>query len=305
MFRLDGDRFPTSVRLAAETTAQGERWTLADGDRVVDLGRVRAAWFYQTWIGYALPEMRYRELARQMAVATLHGVLACLGAFLVDPFGPAEHKPVQLKVAREVGLDVPATLLTNDPDAVRRFARASGGAIVAKAPTVWLKVFDDDGTLVEKAFTSLVTEQDLADLDGLRLGPMIFQERIPKACELRVVVAGEEIFAVAIDPHESDVGGVDWRRNFDFDYERRPYAIPDDVRRRILAMMDRLGLNYASIDMIVTPDGRHVFLEANPNGGGFEALQKAGLPVAEAIAALLLGRRPRRPAGRAHAFDPG
>ena len=46
--------------------------------------------------------------------------------------------------------------------------------------------------------------------------------------------------------------------------------------------MDYFVLNYGAIDIIVTPDGRPVFLEINP--------------IAEAIADVLLGRSPRRQA---------
>ena len=40
-------------------------------------------------------------------------------------------------------------------------------------------------------YTSRVREEDLADAEGLRHSPLVFQELIPKACELRVAwVAG-------------------------------------------------------------------------------------------------------------------
>jgi hypothetical protein len=60
-----------------------------------------------------------------------------------------------------------------------------------------------------------------------------------------------------------------------------------------LALMDRLGLVFGSIDMIVTPDGEHVFLEVNPNGQFDWVARRAGLPIYEALAALLLAGRVR------------
>lgn len=50
----------------------------------------------------------------------------------------------------------------------------------------------------------------------------------------------------------------------------------------------------SAADLLLTPDGRHVFREINPMGG-FTGLQKRlGLPVADAIADLLTARvRPR------------
>lgn len=58
--------------------------------------------------------------------------------------------------------------------------------------------------------------------------------------------------------------------------------------------MDYFRLNYGAIDIIVTPDGRHVFLEVNPVGEFFWLERYPGLPIAESIADVLLGRAHRR-----------
>ncbi|ATB42832.1 hypothetical protein CYFUS_008311 [Cystobacter fuscus] len=42
----------------------------------------------------------------------------------------------------------------------------------------------------------------------------------------------------------------------------RPYTLPEPVHTRVLKLMDALGLNYGAFDFIVTPEGRHVFLES-------------------------------------------
>ena len=43
-----------------------------------------------------------------------------------------------------------------------------------------------------------------------------------------------------------------------------------------------------AIDLVVTPDGRYVFLEINPNGQFLWVEQLTGLPISRAIAALLI-----------------
>jgi glutathione synthase/RimK-type ligase-like ATP-grasp enzyme len=58
--------------------------------------------------------------------------------------------------------------------------------------------------------------------------------------------------------------------------------------------MDYFVLNYGAIDIIVTPDGRHVFLEINPVGEFFWLERRPGLPVSDAIADVLLGLARRR-----------
>jgi len=53
-------------------------------------------------------------------------------------------------------------------------------------------------------------------------------------------------------------------------------------------------LNYGAIDIILTPDGRHVFLELNPSGEFLWLERTPGLPISHAIADLLLRGSPLR-----------
>ena len=135
--RLDTDRFPSEVRLAARYGGTGrERVTFntgAAGGDGFDLGEVGAVWHRRLSVAARLP----RELDAQLRAASvgesraaLLGVLAGLTAFRVDPeqaIRRAEQKPLQLRVARELGLEVPRTLVTNDPAAVREFYAACDG----------------------------------------------------------------------------------------------------------------------------------------------------------------------------------
>jgi hypothetical protein len=140
--RLDTDRFPSEVRLAARYGGgESERVTFATGaagEYEFDLNEVGAVWHRRVSVAARLP----RELDAQLRAASvgesrasLMGVLAGLAAFRVDPEAAirrAEQKPLQLRVARELGLDVPRTLVTNDPAAVRDFYEACGGRLMTK-----------------------------------------------------------------------------------------------------------------------------------------------------------------------------
>jgi glutathione synthase/RimK-type ligase-like ATP-grasp enzyme len=74
----------------------------------------------------------------------------------------------------------------------------------------------------------------------------------------------------------------------------QPYELPREVEEKILRLMDYFVLNYGAIDIIVTPDGRHVFLEINPVGKFFWLERCPGLPISDAIADVLLGLAQRR-----------
>ncbi len=61
----------------------------------------------------------------------------------------------------------------------------------------------------------------------------------------------------------------------------------------LLELTADFGLNYAAADFIVTPEGRHAFLEINAGGEWFWLQRAPGLPIAEALADVLLGRTER------------
>ena len=66
-----------------------------------------------------------------------------------------------------------------------------------------------------------------------------------------------------------------------------PYELPDDVAARLRRLMDALDLRFGGIDMRVTPEGEHVFLEVNPAGEYLFVTERTGQPVPQAIAAAL------------------
>ena len=74
----------------------------------------------------------------------------------------------------------------------------------------------------------------------------------------------------------------------------QPYQLPLEVEEKILRLMNYFSLNYGAIDIILTPDGKHVFLELNPCGEFFWLERAPGLPISDAIADVLLGHSPRR-----------
>jgi len=56
----------------------------------------------------------------------------------------------------------------------------------------------------------------------------------------------------------------------------------------IRQFMNRLELIYGAIDMRLTPEGQFVFLEINPSGQWSFLEERAGLPMTETFAQLLI-----------------
>ena len=297
--RFDTDRYPTGVRLTAYFGAsRDERLTLTNEDGDFDLREVTAVWHRRINFGAQLPagldkQLRHASLGEASAAA--HGMLASLKAFRLDDvrhIRHAENKQLQLQVAGELGLNIPRTLTTNDPDAVHAFAKSCEDGMITKMLSSFA-IYDEGKELV--VFTNAVRPEDLADLSGLSLCPATFQELLTKSLEIRVTVVGRRVMSAAIDSQVSARAAHDWRRDgVRMIHDWQHYQLPVEVEEKILRLMDYFSLNYGAIDIILTPGGRHVFVELNPCGEFFWLERAPGLPISDAIADLLLGHSPRR-----------
>ena len=184
-FRFDTDRFPTEIALDVYYTQETEQLILANGSKKLDLNEVSAVWYRRLATGGLIPntiEPQMRQAAIGESRATILGMIASLEAFHLDSrvkVEQAKQKQLQLRVARALGLEIPRTLTTNNPESVLSFAQECRGGIVTKMLSSFA-IYDSQGR-EQVVFTNPVKPEDLDDLVGLRFCPMTFQEEIPKA----------------------------------------------------------------------------------------------------------------------------
>jgi hypothetical protein len=194
----------------------------------------------------------------------------------------AHRKIYQLKVAQDMGLTIPETLITNDIDDARRFiGQLDGGQVIYKAFSATIKDWRE---------TRLIGERELDELQNVRYAPVIFQEYIDAVYDVRITVIGSEIFAAAIYSQESA-----YKVDFRMDMDRAKMKVvtpPAEIQKKLLRFMRHLGLEYGAIDMRKTPDGSWIFLEINPAGQYIFVEQKTKQPITKALAALLASGQP-------------
>lgn len=291
-YRFDTDRFPTDTQLSIHYNDSQQDLILTDKDYELDLNSVTAVWYRRVAIGQRIPKTMDAQLRRASideAQATVQGLIASLDAFHLDPvyrLRRAENKQLQLKVARKLGMEIPPTLITNEPEAVRQFSYECNKGLVTKTLSSFAIYEQGEQKVV---FTNPVQSQDLDQLDDLRYSPATFQEQVPKALELRTTIIGNRIFTASIDSQRSEKSRIDWRRDgIGLIDEWEAYQLPAEVEDKVRKLTQFFGLNYGAADFILTPDGRHVFLEINPAGEFFWLEKKnPGFPISEAIGALL------------------
>jgi glutathione synthase/RimK-type ligase-like ATP-grasp enzyme len=287
---VETGRFPAQLSLTLEL--DGNETHAAIGG--VSLDGVRAVWVRHLEADALPDDMRPDERAASLrqADAALWALVECADTFVLDPpeaLLAAPQKPRVQQLAARLGLDVPRTLVTNSADAVRAFAARCPSGMVCKL------VESGSLGLADASFPTLAVspaELDAVDgLGGLELAPMIFQERLDKALELRVTVVGAQVFVAGVDPGAA----VDVRSDPELIRALRRFDdLPPPVVERLLRLLDRLRLNFATADIVRTRDGRWVLLEVN-SISFFDHVEKwAGLPISSAVADLLLGIVPPR-----------
>jgi glutathione synthase/RimK-type ligase-like ATP-grasp enzyme len=117
---------------------------------------------------------------------------------------------------------------------------------------------------------------------------VIFQAYVPKRFELRVTVIGNQVFAAEIHSQLTNHTRYDWRR---YDLSRTPHLrheLPPEIQDKCVRLVEQLELSYGAIDMVLTPEGRYVFLEINPNGQYLWIEEQTGLPISAALCDLLM-----------------
>lgn len=290
VFRMDTADFPQRAILAGRIdTRRGWSGRLSNSHRAVELSDIEAVYFrapHQFRLVDCMSEAERRFAAAQ-ARAGFGGVISALDARWVNhpaAMTRAEYKPIQLAAARECGLIIPATLVTNDPDAVRAFAEDTPGPIICKpvASPVFI-----EGNELKTVYTRRLSPHDLVDLRGIDTTAHLFQAWVEKAYEVRLTIAGDRLLAAEVHARSAR-GHEDWRSDYgSLTYHRTD--TPADVAEGAHRLMGRLDLRFAALDFVVSPSGAWTFLEANPCGQWDWIQGATGLPIAEAIADELQG----------------
>jgi hypothetical protein len=268
---LDSRWFPGELRLAYEP-ARGS-WTLRLPDgRSLDAEQIRSVyWRCYNGVGQpVLPDSEQAYIAGNDARGLFESLLIRLPVRWVNGwrgFQLHQAKPAALATVAALGVPVPATVLGNEPEAVRAFAAAHPRCIFKPV---------QGGAHTRRVTAAHLTD---ANLKNLAYAPVTIQEEVP-GTNVRVYVAGQRVLACEVHSDAPDFRDTD-------DPRITPHELPAEARRHCLDAAHALDLLWTGIDLRRTPEGRYVFLEANPSPMflGFES--RSGLPLTDALADLL------------------
>jgi glutathione synthase/RimK-type ligase-like ATP-grasp enzyme len=299
--RFNSADFPRHARLSVHFQEKdGNRYVLEAHDESVELTDLNAIWYRRPKLSIAhtrLTDTATRTATQQECETFLYDLWNSVGGMWVPgpPFVLQRWRKVaHLGFAQKLGFELPPTLVTNSPDELIAFYRQHNGNIVSKR--VGSSFLSSEASPFYR-YTDVVTKRDVGYAQAIRYAPMIFQAYVPKEVELRITVVGSQVFAAEIHSQETNHTRYDWRR---FDHYHTPYLpheLPPSVAQRCAQLVHRMGLTFGAIDMILTPDGRYVFIEINANGQYLWIEYATGLPISDAVCDLLIRGPTRSPLG--------
>lgn len=199
------------------------------------------------------------RLAKRASIwhATIHGWVVSHDVGIINPNAVRPvSKPLQLVLARELGLRPPETVISNDLDAIE--ARLDVDEHIAKPVP---------GGGYTKILREVLETTDRRDGSGH--APAIVQECLDTP-EIRLYGVGSQHFAFRMDADVLDYRTSDETDVVPIDVD----TLPADLVEAFDALRARLGYTYGAADFKTSPDdGALRFLEINssPMFAGFDA----------------------------------
>jgi len=289
--RFNIDSFPKMNNITIDNKFGIFSSTLQIENKIVDLSKIKVVWFRHSdtfGIDSKLVEP-FRTIAINETNEVMKGFPSIIDAIWInDPKATqlAHNKINQLEVAKRSGFEIPHTLITNIPEKVLEFySKCNQNIIIKQLARNFVSLNNKDHGIL----TNKVSKDDLEkESDSIRLAPCLFQEYIPKRIEIRVTVLKDKIFPIAIFSQSSEKTSIDWRR---YDLENTPhmpYDLPKDIENKCFKLMKESKLIFGAIDLILTPTGKYIFLDINPNGQWLWLEKLTGVPITSSLVKLLV-----------------
>jgi hypothetical protein len=177
-------------------------------------------------------------------------------------------KPYQGQLIARHGLLTPETLVTNDPEEARAFYESRPRVVYKSASGA-------------RSIVQTMGPGDVERLGTLRACPVQFQAWVP-GTDVRVHVIGSEVFATAIRTTATDYRYA--TAQVDEPAQLQPYRLDDEVATLCAALTADLGLEFAGIDLKITPDGETYCFEVNPSPAYTYFSGQTKQPIAQALA---------------------
>jgi hypothetical protein len=270
---LDTYLFPRQLRLSWQPDTLEGCLTLPGG-RQLNFQDIHSI-FWRNFSGVYVPSLKdanQQQVALNDSMSAVRTLMQACPARWINSWQAYQfhkEKPLQLSKAKQIGVKIPATLISNNPEQVREFVQSQNKVIFKP--------------VYGGAHTKLVTEAHLEPNRlnlALSISPVTIQEYIP-GTNIRSYVIGESIYSAEIRSQS-----VDFREDLNSELVVRD--LPESVHQQCLAISQAFMLEWTAIDWRLKPTGEYVFLEANPSPMFRHFERQTGFPITQKLVNMLM-----------------
>ena len=270
---FDTQQFPTQLRMSWEPKSHTGSLRLPTA-HVLTLQDIHSV-FWRNFSGVGsvpFADAHQQRIAFHDSLSALRTLLKSCPARWVNSWQAYEfhkEKPLQLSTVHQLGVSIPVTLITNDPEEVVRFA-TSHEQVIFKPVYGGAHTQSLSATHLDPKRLSL----------ALSLAPVTLQAYIP-GTNIRSYVIDNTVYAAEIRS-----ASIDFRE--DSGAEVIPVVLPAHVQQQCRSITQALLLTWTAIDWRLTPWGEYVFLEANPSPMFLHFERQTGFPITQELVRLLM-----------------
>lgn len=292
-FRWNTEDFLTNHKFSLYTNGLNENITieLVAEERKINLNHIHKVWYRRPGkitVTQEITNQRAIDLTTEETQTILQGLWLLLKdrIWISNPISNQKmgNKLFQIKLAQKVGLQLPESIITNDPMEARKFIKSHEKVITKMISGRIPKNSRGNSAIYTNQVSKSISDDQL---DKVKFVPTLFQEYIPKKVELRITIVENDVFTCAIDSQKSERTRVDWRR---YDFKNVPhfsFELPQQIKNQLINFMREENLKFATFDMILMPNEKYIFLECNPNGQWYWIEELTGLPITKRLIQLL------------------
>lgn len=268
---LHSDTLKSNFTITADISNNSTQWILMlDCGRKIDHEELKLIWLRNK---KKINNIQTEDDQAQFYYITerqksLEGLSKSISAQTINEFGytyTSSNKCTQLHAAVHSGFSIPSTLITNSFSNIKEFSNSNSKLI--KKPLSVSAIHSHNPELQPiMMYTSKLNEHELniENKDRYSVAPMIIQESIEKASELRIIQIGGASLGFSLRVN-NDSGEPDWRI-FHKTTPYEPIEVPASLSKCCENYLNYFNLNMGIFDIACTKDGTPYFLECNPTG---------------------------------------
>jgi ATP-GRASP peptide maturase of grasp-with-spasm system len=235
---------------------------------IVNLSQITAVWYRRGETIFGLPSMDFivdtqlknyliKHLIKEKKILEeffeyLLNSIPYIGTYRLNGL----NKLIVLDEARKLGIEIPDTVIVSEKKYISNKRK-----LITKSIS---EVFTPElthGSFI--TYTHGVKVNYLKD----KFFPSLFQTHIDKEADIRTFFLQNKFYSMAILSQGHQQTKTDFRKYQSKNPNRCvSFKLPEVLENQLKNLMDKIGLQTASIDLIMTKKGKFIFLEANPIG---------------------------------------